>query len=660
MKKLLTLLTLLLCVVGGAKASVYEWSYNGVFKSLSVTAAKGSSGVSKYEKYTISYIAADGTKYTCSTAVKMESATTLTFETAAKANITVGIVLKNGTTYAATGKATLKLDGVSSESAIDVETVGATTEDAVYVTFTDVAAGTHVIGRGGAELGVCYIRVEETGAVLTKLATPTITVNSSNGEVTIGSVTNASKITYTVDGSTPSVMSTEYTAPFVAEDGVMVKAIAIGDGETYSDSDIASQLVERDDVVIADPVIKQFNGTVALTCETASSTIEYSLNGTDYTTYARAFTLTEDATVYARAKRGTKYSEVVNAAVTTISKGAATKTLWIGHDMFDNNTKNSMTGKADTDAEGFTLAITGNDTKTWSYGSNDITTTGGVLQTIKLSNGAQNTLTLPAGLKATRITFYSVINSGVNRTSYWKEFQGTSINSDVPMGAWNDVADRLTNPDVRVFPLNGDETTITFTNAGEQLLFVIALDVLEPVEVTMPTSGLATLAANRALDFSSVDGLKAYVVNEVTKDAVALTEVTEIPANTGVILEGTASTKYSVPVAASAEAPAVNKLAAAVAATAVEANAAYILKDGLFHLVTTASTVPAGKAYLPATEVPAGARSLSIVAADETTGIEALESAENAEMSVYNLQGQRVQRLQKGLNIVNGKKVIVK
>ena len=633
-----------------------------MFKTLSVTAAKGSSAVSTYSKYTISFVAADGEKYTCSTAVKMESATTLTFTTAAKSNITVGLVLKSGSTYAATGKATVKLDDVSSESAIDVETKGATTEDAVYVTFTDVAAGTHVIGRGGAELGVCYIRVEETGAVLTKLDAPSITVDSSNGEVTIGAVANASKITYTVDGSTPTAESTEYTAPFVAEDGVTVKAIAIGDGETYSNSDVASQLVIRDDVDVAVPVIKQFNGTVSITCETVGATIEYSLDGVGYTTYARAFTLTENATVYARAKRGTKVTDVVNAAVSTISKGAATKTLWIDHDMFNDNTKNSMTGKTGTDAEGFTMAITGNESKSWSYGSTDITTAGGVLKTIKLSNGAQNTMTLPAGLKATRITFYSVINSGSGtRTSYWKEFQGTGINDDVPMGAWNDVDDRLTYPDVRVFPLNGDETTITFTNAGEQLLFVIALDVLEPVEVTMPASGLSTLSCNKALNFSSVDGLKAYVVSEVTKDAVSLTEVTEIPANTGVILEGTAGTKYSVPVAdGTPAAPAVNKLAAAVAATAVEANAAYILKDGLFHLVTTASTVPAGKAYLPATEVPAGARSLSIIAADETTGIEALESAENAEMSVYNLQGQRVQRLQKGLNIVNGKKVIVK
>ena len=249
----------------------------------------------------------------------------------------------------------------------------------------------------------------------------------------------------------------------------------------------------------------------------------------------------------------------------------------------------------------------------------------------------------------------------------------TGAKFTIPAVAGMTVAINKANGSLDGTTIAGDAYTETYTYTGlaetidiifmSDALYINSVVVTYPatsIDVTIASSGLSTLASAKALDFSAVDGLKAYVVNEVTKDAVSLKEVTEIPANTGVILEGTASTKYSVPVAASAEAPAVNKLAAAVAATAVEANAAYILKDGLFHLVTTASTVPAGKAYLPATEGPAGARSLRIVAADETTGIEALESAENAEMSVYNLQGQRVQRLQKGLNIVNGKKVIVK
>jgi hypothetical protein len=45
--------------------------------------------------------------------------------------------------------------------------------------------------------------------------------------------------------------------------------------------------------------------------------------------------------------------------------------------------------------------------------------------------------------------------------------------------------------------------------------------------------------------------------------------------------------------------------------------------------------------------------------AGEATGIKAIEAAE-AEEGIYNLQGQRVAKTQKGLYIVNGKKAIVK
>lgn len=472
MKKLFTLLMLMVCAIGTAWADTYEWSRDGQKKSLTVAAKKGTSDASTYSKYSISY---DGATYT--TAVKMESATTITFETNANANITIGIALKDKNSYEVE-KATVKLNGKESESAISEATVGASKENGVSVTFADVPAGTQTITRGGSELGVFYVKVEETGAVLTKLSTPTITVNSETGVVTISSVENASKITYTLDGTIPTAESAEYKEPFTAEDGTTVSAVAVGDGTTYSNSDVVTATVLLDVVSVAAPTIKQFNGTVAITCETAGTTIEYSLDGTTYSPYTRAFTLTEDGTVYARAKRGDNTSAVASASVTTIGKGSANKTIWMGIGSFTDNDKNVMTGTVGDDAEGIIMAITGNTGKNWSSGTLKIKVGDIERTTIKLSNGAQNTMTLPEGMQATRITFYSVINSDEGRTSYWKEFNGTEINDDVPMGAWNSVSDRLTNPDVRVFSLNG-ESSITFTNAGEQLFFIIALDVIE-------------------------------------------------------------------------------------------------------------------------------------------------------------------------------------
>ena len=183
------------------------------------------------------------------------------------------------------------------------------------------------------------------------------------------------------------------------------------------------------------------------------------------------------------------------------------------------------------------------------------------------------------------------------------------------------------------------------------------------VPVTISSSGWSTFSHGTALDFSGVTGLTAYVVTKTTNSSVTLSPVTEVPANTGVILQGTAGQQYDIPYIASAEAPATNLLQAAVTATPVNANEVYVLKDGAFHLVTAASTVPAGKAYLLAGDVPsAGARPLTFEIGEELTGIEKVqeEGFTGNGAGFYNLQGQRIAQPAKGLYIINGKKVIIK
>ena len=179
------------------------------------------------------------------------------------------------------------------------------------------------------------------------------------------------------------------------------------------------------------------------------------------------------------------------------------------------------------------------------------------------------------------------------------------------------------------------------------------------VSATIPTSGYGTIASAYALDCANLPGgLKAYKVTGLTAETVTLEEVTEaVAANTGLILKGTASTAYDIPVAASGtDISATNKLKAAVTATNIAANAAYILQNGEFHLVTAASTIPAGKAYLLASS-PDPARSLNFTF--DATAIKAVEGEiQNGEF--YNVAGQRVAQPTKGLYIVNGKKVVVK
>ena len=72
-----------------------------------------------------------------------------------------------------------------------------------------------------------------------------------------------------------------------------------------------------------------------------------------------------------------------------------------------------------------------------------------------------------------------------------------------------------------------------------------------------------------------------------------------------------------------------------------------------------AATVPANKAYLQA---PAGAnaRQLTIIFEGGVTAIEAISTENDDVPAVFNLSGQQVKNPDKGLYIINGKKVIIK
>ena len=66
------------------------------------------------------------------------------------------------------------------------------------------------------------------------------------------------------------------------------------------------------------------------------------------------------------------------------------------------------------------------------------------------------------------------------------------------------------------------------------------------------------------------------------------------------------------------------------------------------------------KAYIDIAKVSeSSAPSFDFIGVEETTGIEGLEM-ENTSDAIYNLQGQRVSNIQKGMYIINGKKVLVK
>ena len=67
------------------------------------------------------------------------------------------------------------------------------------------------------------------------------------------------------------------------------------------------------------------------------------------------------------------------------------------------------------------------------------------------------------------------------------------------------------------------------------------------------------------------------------------------------------------------------------------------------------------KAYFVPTEPVSGAKEGFELVGDEVTGIETIDNGLTIDNgAVYNLQGQKVTKAQKGVFIQNGKKVVVK
>ena len=73
-------------------------------------------------------------------------------------------------------------------------------------------------------------------------------------------------------------------------------------------------------------------------------------------------------------------------------------------------------------------------------------------------------------------------------------------------------------------------------------------DIVEMDEITVGDEGMGTYCSVHALDFSGTDDIKAYIVSafKPSTGEVTLTRITDVPANTGIVVKGAAGT-YSIP-----------------------------------------------------------------------------------------------------------------
>lgn len=202
----------------------------------------------------------------------------------------------------------------------------------------------------------------------------------------------------------------------------------------------------------------------------------------------------------------------------------------------------------------------------------------------------------------------------------------------------------------------GGESLESTTDVERQLGWL--LEPVTELPLTIPASGYTTFSC--PLPTTLPEGWTAYAVTQINDASVHLEPLTgNIPANTGVIIAGEGTANLTV--AAEATVLADNVLQPNITVAQHTAAAGHYFLATLdnqtgFYRNAADGYLLGHKAYLaPASNVKAF---LGFDAGAATALDALLTPAPQAQ--IYDLQGRRLTTLQKGVNIVNGKKIIVK
>ena len=211
--------------------------------------------------------------------------------------------------------------------------------------------------------------------------------------------------------------------------------------------------------------------------------------------------------------------------------------------------------------------------------------------------------------------------------------------------------------------LYGDKVRVDAAGSGNKSgNYAWAIEEVTELPVTIGTVGYATLHAPVALTIPT--GVKAYT-GTLNGEWLTLNEVsTTIPANTAVILEATEkpaeATTFNFTVTTNVAEIEGNDLVGTIE-TVAKTGTPYTLQsynDGVAFKQYTGDNLTGFKAYLV---VEGNAQAIRVTRGDEegTTSIDNAQlTIDNENVVIYDLQGRRVEKMEKGIYIVNGKKII--
>lgn len=382
---------------------------------------------------------------------------------------------------------------------------------------------------------------------------------------------------------------------------------------------------------------------------------EYSLTG-DYAGYENqmAGTIIPGLGTYSYynllVARGLDAAKSLNVPQTSdflrIKASATNKSAYsVGSDIYltSSNTQSDVNGGAYKDKRvGFNVGAANDNTTIFYYDGTKLTGLANGLH----PSSSSNQMKIGAVGVSTSIAFESI--ESTENKAFRVEFKADDGTTDRSLYTqryssvyFTDAAGgNATDTHYRYFLEKVTSLPVTITGAGYATLY-------SPVKLTVP-AGITVYAAANAAGYLTLTQVAA--------------EGDVIPANTGVILAGAEGSYNFVITDADPVTVDTNVLEGTAVAITKPAEA-YYLSDGSegigFYKAGSASTLAGFRAYLPA---GLGVKGFLGFEFDDADGIKTIDNGkltiDNAE--IYNLAGQRVNKLQRGVNIVNGKKVIVK
>ena len=231
--------------------------------------------------------------------------------------------------------------------------------------------------------------------------------------------------------------------------------------------------------------------------------------------------------------------------------------------------------------------------------------------------------------------------------------------------------DSFSNYDIPLYVPTGARDAYLAQEPWNKFKEIVEIDEEDDVEVIKISSALqTTYCSENALDFTGVEGIKAYVASGYDRDngTIWLMRVFKVPAKEGILLMGDEG-EYKVP-RKSTNTYYANFMKGTLGDITINETEGeytnYYLSNGTsgvgFYKVNGSIGIKAHRAYLPLLKgtTQAGTRFIGIEFGDGTTNLTPALSKGEGEGEWYTLQGQRVMNPGKGLYIHNGKKVVIK